>query len=113
MDWPNHLLSSRCGWNLDVAGPADHVPGATERAGFVEIDPRPSERVLRPAPAAGDGDDRRLPLPGHVSLLRVLGSHADPDGAADWHVRTRAPGLRRGEILPVHDGRFGLHAGSD
>ena len=53
----------------------------------------------------------RRPRP--VPLLLLLGSHADPDGAADRRVRPRAPSLCRGEVLPVHDDCIGLHAGGD
>jgi NADH-quinone oxidoreductase subunit M len=34
-------------------------------------------------------------------------------GAAHWHVRPRAPGLRRRKIFPLYDGRVRLHAGRD
>ena len=48
-----------------------------------------------------------------VPVLLLLGSHADPDGAADRHVRARAQGLRRSEVFPVHHDRVGVHAGGD
>ena len=62
---------------------------------------------------AGNRADRRLRLARSVPLLLLLGSNADPDGAADRHVRPRPARLRRGEVLPVHHGRVGLHAGGD
>ena len=50
---------------------------------------------------------------GSVPVLLLLGIHADSDGAAHRHVRPWAQGLCRGEIFPVHHGRFGFHAGGD
>ena len=48
-----------------------------------------------------------------VPVLLLLGSDADPDGAADRHVRPRTQGLRRGEVFPVHHDRLDVHAGGD
>ena len=60
---------------------------------------------------AGDRDDRRLHRARSVPLLLLLGSDADSDGADHRHLRPRPPHLRRGQVLPVHHDRLGLHAG--
>ncbi len=73
--------------DLSMAGGAHHVSHTTLCADLVDIDPRPGEGVLHSAAGSGDCADRCIHIVGPVSLLLLLGSDVDPDGAADWHFR--------------------------
>ncbi len=99
--------------HLDVAGHPDHLPDAAVRADLVEVDRPSGEGILRPDADPGDGHDRRLYGARPVPLLLLLGSDADPDGAAYRHVRAWPQDLRRREVFPLHHDRLGLHAGGD
>ena len=104
-------LSRRHGRGEPVAGAAVDAVDADLDPAVVEVYRPPRERVLRVSVAARVRSDwrfcRRRPLP----VLRVLGSLPGADVLPDWHLGSRPPHLRRGEVLPVHDGGFGADAG--
>ena len=59
------------------------------------------------------GDAGRVPVARPAAVLRVLRGAAGPDVPDHRRVGGEAPGLRGGEVLPVHDGRLGVPAGGD
>ena len=71
----------------------------------------PGARVLHRDPAARDGHARRLHGARPLRLLHLLGTDADPDGAADRRLGQLEPGLRGDQVLPLHAGRLAADAG--
>ena len=67
--------------------------------------------VLRVTAAARIRTGRRLFGARSVPVLRVLGSRSGADVLPGRHLGPRARNLCRGEVLSVHDGRFGADAG--
>src|SRR3989441_1072447 len=62
----------------------------------------PRARVLRAVPVHGDDDQRRLPLPRPLPVLRLLGGRPDPDVFPHRGVGRAAQEVRRDQVLHVH-----------
>src|SRR5699024_9182141 len=100
-------------WHQLVAGAALDIPDADLRADLVELHQGWRQGVLRVPAAAGVRPGGRLYGAGFVPVLCVLGSLPGADVLPDRNLGTRPAHLRRGEVLPVHDGRVRVDADGD
>src|SRR5262249_22747056 len=96
-----------------LAGVAFDLPDADLHADLVAFHPGPGKGVLRVPAAARVRAGGRLPRAGPVPVLRFLGSLPGADVLPDRILGARPPHLRRGEVLPLHDGRLGADARRD
>ena len=95
-----------------AAGLPDHIP---DHAGAVLLLARhqgAGAGILLPVPAPGNGHARRLRLARSGAVLRVLGDRPGADVLPDRHLGPgEGPAAVLGhQVLPLHAGRFGLHA---
>ena len=95
-----------------VARPFDHVPVPGVGARVVDGDHRRPPLHDRDA-GPRDRRARDVPRAGPDRVLHLLRGDLGPDVPADRRVGRRAPRLRRGEVLPLHDGRLGVPARVD
>ena len=94
-----------------VPGAAHDLPDAARDPGLVAG--RPAGQTLHDlVPDPRDGRARDVPRARPAAVLPVLrGDPAVPDVPDHRGLGGRAAGVRRREVLPVHDGRLGVPAG--
>jgi hypothetical protein len=88
------------------AGAADHLPDAHLDPVFLGGGPRAGQGLHDLLPAAGSGHGGRVPGPGPVPVLHLLGVHAGADVLPDRHLGRPAAHVRGHQVLPVHHGRL-------
>ena len=104
------------GWNLGVDGISLGLIVLTgtshpDRLGGFDRTSISGSRSSWCSPAARSRSDRHIPLPGLVSVLRVLRGGARSDVLHHRDLGLRTSHLRRGQVLPVHGFRLCIHAG--
>ena len=88
------------------------LTGAAVPAGAARRRPPPRREALHGLDAPAGGRAAGLvPVARPVPVLHLLRDRAGPDVLPDRRLGLRRAGLRRGQVLPVHHGRLGLHAG--
>ncbi len=103
-------LRGRRGRHFAAARPADRPPAAAGHSRLLERNHEALDRfrcVDAPPHHRHAGGARRARS---ARLLRLLGSHADPDVPDHRNLGRRPPGLRRGEVLHLHHGGKPAHA---
>ena len=107
-----HPVLPRRGWAQHPAHPADYVPDTDLHSFHMDVRRRAGQGFHGLLPAARNRNDRRLPGPGPVPVLHLLGVHPRADVLPDRHLGRAAAHLCRHQVLPVYNGRFHLDAAS-
>ena len=105
-------LPHRRGWPERAVDLPDDVPDHARPVVLGTRDQDAGAGVLLPLPAARNGHAGRLYLARPGPLLRLLGDRPRPDVLPDRHLgASEGPAAVLGDqVLPLHDGRLGLHA---
>jgi hypothetical protein len=104
------LLHGGRGWDQPVAGAA-HRPDLPSGPGRLLDDRGAGEGIHGVDARPGDRGAGGVPVPGPLAVLHLLGIHPGAHDAAHRDLGRPAAGVCGGEVLPLHDGRLGVHAG--
>src|SRR6185369_10347142 len=93
-------------WYKPLARNADDLYHAYWRSLDVECSRPEGEGLHGLSPSAGSRHARRIHLTRSLSLLHLLGSHADPDVLHHRHLGREEQDLRSSQVLHLYNGRL-------
>ncbi len=100
---PLDFIPRRDRRHVAPADPAHDVHDADRAPRFVEFDREKGEGIRRDDAPPGGRHPRRVRRARHLPLLHLLGGDAHPDVFHHRDLGGIEPGLRRGQVLPLHD----------
>ena len=116
VDWiPVFGIQYKLGVGRAVGRPgrADDDPVVDLHPGQLQADPDPDQGIHDLVPRPRGRDDRRVPGPGPVPVLHLLGGRPRPDVPDHRDLGRRQPDLRDDQVRPVHARRVAAHARGD